>query len=139
MAEAYASGRQSGNHRSMSSLDDDIPSTTVREGDLSCESEHLVQPHSCHSDTESMFITALLHEDGHAPSTRGDRTLRYWCHGLHAFLVIIHTAFVTMLFTHPEHRFSVSIDDTTATIALQVFLQAFYSVCLPEFVSWILT
>ena len=40
MAEAYASGRQSGNHLSISPSDDYIPSTTVREGDLSYESKH---------------------------------------------------------------------------------------------------
>ena len=139
MAEAYASGRQSGSNRSMSPFDDDIPSTTVQEGDLSCESEHLVLPHSRHSGTDSMFTTALLRDGGQASLTRGDRTLHYWCYGLHTFLVVIHTALVAMLFTHPEHRFSVSIDNTTATIVLQVFLQAFYSVRLRELVPWILT
>ena len=71
MAEAYASGRQSSNHRSMSPFDDDIPSMTVREADLSCESEHLVLPHSRYSDTDSMFTTALLRDGGQASLTRG--------------------------------------------------------------------
>ncbi|KAF8417544.1 hypothetical protein L210DRAFT_3767241 [Boletus edulis BED1] len=108
MAEPYASGHQSVNHRSTSPSDDDIPSTTVREGDSSCET--------------------LFHDGSPASSTRPDRTLRSWCYTLHAFLVAIHAALVAVLFTHPEHRFSVSIDNTTATIVLKVFLQAFYTI-----------
>ncbi|KAF8123886.1 hypothetical protein EV363DRAFT_1271860 [Boletus edulis] len=113
MAEPYASGHQNINHRSTPLSDDDITSTTVREGDSS----------------ESCESKILLHDDSPASSTRSDRTLlRSWCYTLHAFLVAIHTALVAMLFTHPEHRFSVSIDNTTATIVLKVFLQAFYAI-----------
>ncbi|KAF8431895.1 hypothetical protein L210DRAFT_3633500 [Boletus edulis BED1] len=108
MAEPYTSGHQSVNHRSTSPSDDDMPSTTVREGDSSYET--------------------LLDDGSPASSTRPDRTLRSWCYTLHAFLVAIHAALVAMLFTHPEHRFSVSIDNTTATIVLKVFLQAFYTI-----------
>ncbi|KAF8436199.1 hypothetical protein L210DRAFT_3762315 [Boletus edulis BED1] len=108
MAEPYASGHQSVNHRSTSPSDDNIPSTTVREGNPSYET--------------------LLDDGSPASSTRPDRTLRSWCYTLHAFLVAIHAALAAMLFTHPEHRFSVSIDNTTATIVLKVFLQAFYTI-----------
>ena len=136
MAEAYASGRHSGIYWSTSSFDEDMPSTTLREGDSSSESENLVFL-SRHIDTDSVLTTALLHNDG-PPQTRGDHTFRSWCYGLHAFLVAIHVALVGMLFTHPEHRFSVSINNTAATIALKVFLQAFYTVCLYELALWIL-
>ena len=37
---------------------------------------------------------------------------------------------VSMLFTHPEHRFSVPTNTTTLTIGLSAFLQAFYMVHL---------
>ncbi|KAF8431891.1 hypothetical protein L210DRAFT_3650725 [Boletus edulis BED1] len=133
MAEPYASGHQNVNHRSTPLSDDDITSTTVREGDSSesCESKskHLVLLLSRKCNTDVLFTTVLLHDDSPASSTRSDRTLlRSWCYTLHAFLVAIHTALVAMLFTHPEHRFSVSIDNTTATIVLKVFLQAFYAI-----------
>ncbi|KAF8132778.1 hypothetical protein EV363DRAFT_1163290 [Boletus edulis] len=162
MAEPYASGHQNINHWSTPLSDDDITSTTVREGDSSesCESKskHLVLLLSRKCNTDVLFTTVLLHDDSPASSTRSDRTLlRSWCYTLHAFLVAIHTALVAihtalvaihtalvaihtalvaihtalvaMLFTHPEHRFSVSIDNTTATIVLKVFLQAFYAIC----------
>ncbi|KAF8557200.1 hypothetical protein OG21DRAFT_379243 [Imleria badia] len=139
MAQAYASGHQSGIHRSMTSLDEDIPSATIPEGELSCESENLILLPSCDNDTDCVFITGLLPDDKLASSTRGDRILRYWCYGLHAFLVAIHAALVGMLSTHPEHRFSVAVDNTAATIALKVFLQAFYTVRLCVLAPWILT
>ena len=121
----------------MSSLDEDILSTTIREGESSSESENLILLPR-HIDTDSVLITALLHNDC-PPPTRGDRTLRSWCYGLHVFLIAIHVALVGMLFTHPEHCFSVSINNTAATIALKVFLQAFYTACVHELVLWILT
>ncbi|KAF8132781.1 hypothetical protein EV363DRAFT_1072341, partial [Boletus edulis] len=128
MAEPYASGHQSVNHRSTSPSDDDIPSTTVQEGDSSYESKHLVLLLFRKCNTDVLFTTALLDDGNPASSTRPDRTLRSWCYTLHTFLVAIHAALVAMLFTHPEHRFSVSIDNTTATIVLKVFLQAFYTI-----------
>ncbi|KAF8132789.1 hypothetical protein EV363DRAFT_1472783, partial [Boletus edulis] len=128
MAEPYASGHQSVNHRSTSPSDDDIPSTTVREGDSSCESKHLVLLLSRKCNTDVLFTTALLDGGSPASSSRPDRTLRSWCYILHAFLVAIHAALAAMLFTHPEHWFSVSIDNTTATIVLKVFLQAFHTI-----------
>ncbi|KAF8557205.1 hypothetical protein OG21DRAFT_379494 [Imleria badia] len=88
--------------------DEDIPSVTVRREELFCE--------------------RLLHDDSLTASTRSNCTLRYWCYGLHIFLVAIHVVLVGMLFTHPEHCFSVSINNTTATIALKVFLQMFYTI-----------
>ena len=137
MAEAHPSGRQSAIQCPMSSLDGDIPSTTIQEGESPSEGENLVLLLSRHIDTDNWLTTALLHNYGPL-LTRSDRTLRSWCYGLHAFLVAIHVALVGMLFTHPEHRFSVSINNTAATIALKVFLQAFYTVCLHELVLWIL-
>ncbi|KAF8123911.1 hypothetical protein EV363DRAFT_1546009, partial [Boletus edulis] len=128
MAEPYASGHQSVNQRSTPPSDDDIPSTTVREGDSSCESKHLVLLLSRKCNTDVLFTTALLDGGSPASSSRPDRTLRSWCYTLHAFLVAIHAALAAMLFTHPEHRFSVSIDNTAATIVLKVFLQAFYTI-----------
>ena len=77
----------------------------------------------------------LRHESHDSYLTRGGRTtiLYYWCYGLHSFLVGIHIVLVGMLFTHPEHQFSVSVDNITATIALKAFLQAFYLVRFHEF------
>ena len=90
-----------------------------------------LDPHHRITDQEYVFSTGLLYNDrqDRRPS-RGDRTLRYLCYGLHVFLIVLHTVLVGMLFTHPEHHFSVSINNTTATIALKAFLQAFYSVRL---------
>ncbi|KAF8123918.1 hypothetical protein EV363DRAFT_1546024, partial [Boletus edulis] len=125
MDKPYASGHQSVNHQSTPPSDDDIPSTTVREGDSSCESKHLILLLSRKCNTDVLFTTALLDNGSPASSTRPDRTLRSWCYTLHAFLVAIHAALAAMFFTHPEHRLSVSIDNTTATIVLKVFLQHF--------------
>ena len=132
MADLYPSGHHShGSDRwSTSSSNEDIPSTTVREPDPSSESEPLVLLH--HIITILIICTAaLLHNDTQDRSlTGGNRTLRYWCYGLHALLPVVHVVLIGMLFTHPEHSFSVSINNTGATIALRVFLHVFYLVCL---------
>ncbi|KAG8215502.1 hypothetical protein J3R82DRAFT_9147 [Butyriboletus roseoflavus] len=107
MADLYPSGRHSSDRRSMLSSNENIPSTMGWEPDPSNET-------LLHSETQD-----------HSP-TRGERTLRYLCYGLHVFLVAIHVVLVGMLFTHPEHSFSVSINNTGATIALRIFLHAFY-------------
>ncbi|KAH0835538.1 hypothetical protein J3R83DRAFT_9238 [Lanmaoa asiatica] len=107
MVDLHLSGRRSSDRRSTSLSTEDIPSTTAWEPDPSSETLF-------HNGTQE-----------HSP-TRGDRTLRYCCYGLHAFLVAIHIVLVGMLFTHPEHSFSVSINNTNATIALRVFLHGFY-------------
>ena len=103
--------------------------TTVLEGDPSNESKCFLV--TATALLSMHFSTGLLRHESHDGSlTKGGRTttLHYWCCGLHSFLVVIHIVLVWMLFTHPEHRFSVSIDNTTATIALKAFLQAFYLV-----------
>ncbi|KAG8217910.1 hypothetical protein J3R82DRAFT_6076 [Butyriboletus roseoflavus] len=105
MADFYPSGRHSSDRRSTSSNENITP--TVWEPDPSSET-------LLYNDTQD-----------HSP-TGGDRTLRYLCYGLHAFLVAVHIVLVGMLFTHPEHSFSTSINDTGASIALRVFLHAFY-------------
>ena len=82
------------------------------------------------------FFTVLLcHESQDGSLTRGGRTtiLYCWCYGLHSLLVCIHIVLAGMLFTHPEHQFSVSVDNITATIALKAFLQVFYLVRFHEF------
>ena len=128
--DVYASSRRSNDHSPMLS-EEDLGPSTVLEGNPSGESR-------CFFATARAlpilhFSTVLLRHESQDSSdslTRGDRTatLRYWCYGLHSFLVVIHIGLVGMLFTHPEHRFSVSVNNTTATIALKAFLQAFYLV-----------
>ncbi|KAF8436211.1 hypothetical protein L210DRAFT_719085 [Boletus edulis BED1] len=139
MTEAYASSPHSGDHRPTSPYDEDIdiPSMTAQKGDLSFDTIlHDGSQASLIRSDEDIPSTTIrkgdlhhetLHDGGIASLIRSDRTLRFWCYGLHAFLVVIHAGLVVMLFTHPEHRFSVSIDNTAATIALKAFLQAFYT------------
>ena len=85
------------------------------------------------------FVAALLQNNTQDHSqTRGNRTFRNWCYGLHVFLIAVHIVLVGMLFTHPEHSFLVSVNNIGATIALRVFLQAFYTVRLRELSRWMI-
>lgn len=117
--------------RSSVSWNTKVPSATVRDTNPSTEygKPPLVQGRHREHDNHS-FAVVLVHNDGHdhRPLHRPNHTLRYWCYGLHAFLILIHIALFGLLFTHPEHRFSVPANSTVFTVGLSAFLQAFYTV-----------
>ncbi|KAF8121104.1 hypothetical protein EV363DRAFT_1187281 [Boletus edulis] len=77
----------------------------------------------------AQFSTVPLQNDSGQDRSppRGYQSFRCWCYALHAFFVVLHLVLVALLFKHPERRFIVSINNTTATIVLKAHLQAFYS------------
>ncbi|KAG8215508.1 hypothetical protein J3R82DRAFT_9153 [Butyriboletus roseoflavus] len=127
MADLYPSGRHNSDRRSMSSSNENIPSTMGWEPDPSNESEHLdmLSPVKIMltMDLSQRFSTARLRI---IPQLGASVPFAICAMVSMLFLVAIHVVLVGMLFTHPEHSFSVSINNTGATIALRIFLHAFY-------------
>ena len=54
--------------------------------------------------------------------------LHYWCYALHAILFLLQIALLAMLWSHPEHNVSMTLDNSVVTIGLSALLQAFYTV-----------
>ncbi|KAH0828806.1 hypothetical protein J3R83DRAFT_3254 [Lanmaoa asiatica] len=77
--------------------------------------------------------SAIPHEDTNTRQVKSPADhprvngLRRWCYSLHALLCILHLVLLVMLWSHPEHAFTIPFDNSILTVGLSAFLQAFYT------------
>lgn len=92
------------------------------------QSESLLRKHTSGGSSTTLqedINTQPVKSQRYHPRVGG---LRGWCYSLHAFLCILHLVLLAMLWDHPEHAFTIPLDNSIWTTGLSAFLQAFYTV-----------